>query len=397
MARHSGLFLTVVLGLAIVLNSDVASAQLKVLPGSAARGEQLLTDKGCVNCHSVNGTGGSRAPDLARTPPHSEGPELLASAMWNHATEMWADPASGVRWNTQMTSADAADLFAYLYSVLYFSLPGDASRGKRIFESKGCADCHTEVPTAGGAGRAISTWEAVNDPIIWAERMWNHSGEMKTAIARKGLQWPTLSAQDVADLMIYLRSLPVLRAKSSSFRMGEPEKGRLVFERSCESCHSFGPAPGKRIDLLARRAPRTVTGYIAVMWNHTSEMRAKGQGALPTLGAGEMSDLIAFLFSQSYFFERGDSGRGRAVFESKGCAGCHEQRRKETNAPDLTQASEVYSPITIMAAVWRHGPNMFQTMRRNGLTWPQFHGSEMADLIGYLNSRLIVRVAPKLN
>src|SRR5215467_12730924 len=122
MARHSGLFLTVVLGLAIVLNSDVASAQVKVVPGSAARGEQLLTDKGCVNCHSLNGAGGRLAPDLARTPPHAEAPE------------MWIDPASGVHWNTQMTSADAADLFAYLYSVLYFSLPGDASRGKRVFE-----------------------------------------------------------------------------------------------------------------------------------------------------------------------------------------------------------------------------------------------------------------------
>jgi len=397
MARHSKLLLFVGLGFTIVWHSVVASAQVKVVPGSAARGEQLLTDKGCVNCHSLNGAGGRLAPDLARTPPHAEAPESLASAMWNHATEMWIDPASGVHWNTQMTSADAADLFAYLYSVLYFSLPGDASRGKRVFEGKGCADCHKDVPTAGAAGRAMSTWATVNDPIMWAERMWNHSSEMKNAIVRKGFQWPTLSSQDVADLMIYLRSLPVLRAKSSSFRMGEPEQGRLVFERSCESCHSFGPALGKRIDLLSRQTPRTVTGYIAVMWNHTPQMRGQSTAPLPPLGPGEMPDLIAFLFSQSYFFERGDSGRGRGVFESKGCAGCHEQRRKEINAPDLTQAFEVYSPITLIAAVWRHGPNMFQTMRRDRMTWPQFHESEMADLIAYLNSRLIVRVAPKQN
>jgi len=110
-----------------------------------------------------------------------------------------------------------------------------------------------------------------------------------------------------------------------------------------------------------------------------------------------MSDLIAFLFSQACFFERSDIGRGHAVFESKGCASCHEQPRKETNAPDLTQAFEVYSPITLIASVWRHGPNMFQTMRRNRITWPQFHRSDMADLIAYLNSRLIVRVAPKQN
>jgi hypothetical protein len=151
------------------------------------------------------------------------------------------------------------------------------------------------------------------------------------------------------------------------------------------------------MDLLARSAPRTVTGYIATMWNHAPLMRAKGSPALPQMGSGEMSNLIAFLFSQSYFFERGDSGRGRRVFQNKGCEGCHERRRRETNAPDLTQASELYSPITLTSDVWQHGPSMFQMMRQNGKTWPQFTGSEMKDLIAYLNSRLIIRVAPKPN
>ena len=397
MSKQMGLRLIAGLAFTMLWHATVVPAQIKILPGSAARGEQLLTDKGCVNCHSLNGKGGNRAADLASTPPHAQAPELLASAMWNHATAMWVDSASGALWKTQLTSADAADLFAYLYSVLYFSLPGDASRGKSVFENRGCADCHKQVPTVGAPGRAISTWAVVDDPIVWAERMWNHSSEMKNVTLRKGFQWPTLSSQDVADLMIYLRSLPGLRAKFPSFRMGEPEQGQLVFERTCESCHSFGPAPGKRIDLLARPAPRTVTGYIAAMWNHAPAMRAKSVTPLPALGSGEMPNLIAFLFSQSYFFERGESSRGRRVFESKNCADCHERRRKETNAPDLTQAFELYSPITLTSAVWRHGPNMFQVMRRNGMTWPQFHGSEMADLIAYLNSRLIVRVAPKHN
>ena len=48
-------------------------------------------------------------------------------------------------------------------------------------------------------------------------------------------QLPKLSNQDVADLMIYFRSLPALRAKPSTFAAGEPEQGLLVFERSCET------------------------------------------------------------------------------------------------------------------------------------------------------------------
>jgi cytochrome c len=110
-----------------------------------------------------------------------------------------------------------------------------------------------------------------------------------------------------------------------------------------------------------------------------------------------MRNLVAYLFSRSYFLQPGDRGRGRRVFENKGCAGCHEQRNKATSAPDLSQAFELYSPITLTSAVWRHGPGMFQMMRRNGVSWPQFQGSEMPDLIAYLNSRLVVRVAPKQN
>jgi len=233
----------------------------------------------------------------------------------------------------------------------------------------------------------------VKDPIAWAGRMWNHSPQMSQAMRDRGFVWPKLNSQDVADLMIYLRSLPALRSRSATFDMGEPELGRLVFERSCESCHSFGRGIGKEIDLLQRRAPQTVTGYIAAMWNHAEIMQVKAGRQFPKLDAEEMPDLIAFLFSQSYFFERGDAARGRRVFEDKNCARCHEQRRRETSAPDLTQSTELYSPITLTSAVWQHVPAMFEAMKRDGVSWPRFRGSEMADLIAYLNSRVIVRIA----
>ena len=363
------------------------TAQLKILPGSAGRGKQLLMDKGCVNCHN-----GNRAADLSKTPPHAGTPELLASTMWNHAAEMWGSPDAARNWPARLTSMESADLFAYLYSVLYFAPPGDADRGKNLFQKK-CAACHASEP---GLGAAPSAWKSVSDPVMWAERMWNHSSEMSSASIRKGVPRPTLSGQDVSDLMTYLRSLPGLRAKPS-FTMGEAEQGLVVFERSCESCHSFGPGPGKTIDLLARPAPKTVMGYIAEMWNHAPMMRGPGGEGPAALEPGDMSNLIAFLFSQSYFFEHGNSTRGRKVFESKNCASCHEEGRKETDAPDLTQGFEAYSPVTLTSAVFGHGPAMFQAMRQQGISRPKFQGTEMADLIAYLNSRLVKRIAPRGN
>jgi mono/diheme cytochrome c family protein len=384
MRRHFLFCAIVGVALGSIWQSVTASAQLKVLPGSSSRGAQLLIEKGCANCHRIGERGGYRAPDLTTTPPHASTPGLLASAMWNHAPSMWGQ-------KTELTSAEVADLFAYFYSTLYFAPAGNVARGRDVFQKKNCVNCHSE--TSVGGGRPISAWTAVNDPIAWAGRMWNHSSEMSEAMRGRGFVWPTLSDQDVADLMIYLRSLPALRARSPAFGMGEPDHGRLVFERSCESCHSFGPGMGKKIDLLERRVPQTVTGYIAAMWNHAEIMKTRSGGQFPRIDAEEMPHLVAFLFSQSYFFERGDAVRGRRVFESKSCVRCHEQRRRETGAPDLTQSAELYSPITLISAVWHHAPAMFEAMKRERVSWPQFRGSEMADLIAYLNSRVIVRIA----
>ncbi|HEX5000814.1 MAG TPA: c-type cytochrome [Terriglobia bacterium] len=370
---------------------STTEAQIKVLPGSAARGGQLIITKGCINCHAFGGGGGKRAPDLTRTPPDASSPGQLATAMWNHAPQMWV--SANRTWDIELSSSETADLFAFMYSALYFAPAGDAARGRALFE-KSCATCHAEAKGAGGPGQPVATWAEVRDPLAWAGHMWNHSPQMTQAAAAKNRAWPTLSNQNVADLMIYFRSLPELREKSNSFSLGEPELGRVTFERVCESCHSFGPSrAGKKVDLLARSAPDTVTGYVAAMWNHAPRMKARADGPLPRLEPDEMPNLVAFLFSQSYFFERGDVKRGQRVYERENCARCHEQRRGETGAPDLTQPAEAYSPITLTASVWRHAPSMFEATRRSGVPWPMFEGSDMVDVIAYLNSRVVTRIA----
>jgi hypothetical protein len=37
------------------------------------------------------------------------------------------------------------------------------------------------------------------------------------------------------------------------------------------------------------------------------------------------------------------------------------------------------------AAVWSHGPEMFEEMQKNGQEWPTLTGRGMADLIAFLN------------
>ena len=63
--------------------------------------------------------------------------------MWDHAPVMWQAMTQQKIPLPSITSDQAADLFAFFYSVRYFEKPGEAEHGKRIFQSKHCADCHS--------------------------------------------------------------------------------------------------------------------------------------------------------------------------------------------------------------------------------------------------------------
>src|SRR5688572_19941545 len=154
---------------------DLEAGQIKVYPGSAARGSMLLGEKGCLNCHSFNERGGKRAPDLGKPSARTPSPELLASAMWNHGPSMWAGERAAQF--SKITSTDAADIFAYLYATLFFTGPGDAVNGKAVF-GRNCGSCHSASQRDTYAGPPISDWVEVYDLSTWAERMWNHSGTM---------------------------------------------------------------------------------------------------------------------------------------------------------------------------------------------------------------------------
>ena len=56
-------------------------------PGSVARGQALFADKGCAECHAVQGQAKKEGPDLARL-ENADAPIVWAQMMWNHALSM---------------------------------------------------------------------------------------------------------------------------------------------------------------------------------------------------------------------------------------------------------------------------------------------------------------------
>jgi cytochrome c2 len=264
----------------------------------------------------------------------------------------------------------AADLFAYFYSTRFFETPGDAARGKRAFNVRGCSNCHGLREGLLPRIRPVNQWESLGDPVALTEAMSNHAPLMLAESRLKQEPWPALSTQELTDILVYLRNLSFSPSKPPSFQIGSGTEGEGVFRaKGCAGCHAS-------VSELSRSTHgKTLTEVAAAMWNH--EPILSKAGATPAKFApDEMRALLGYLWAQQFFEDAGSAAAGRRVFISKRCASCHEN----------TMRAGGFNGATMVSALWRHGPSMLSQMKNRGVSWPRFEGSQMADLIAYLNS-----------
>jgi mono/diheme cytochrome c family protein len=346
----------------------------QMAPGDATRGEQLFRTEQCVQCHSLNGHGGTIASDLAKRVDRNYTPTVMASLMWNHAPEMWAEIKKQNIALPRLSPEQAADLFAYFVSARYFELPGDAGRGKQAFTAKHCAECHGITQSKAAGAPPVVKWESLSDPVILAQQMWNHGAKMKQAFAERKLARPTVSGQELKDMMVYLQNLPETRTMSTNFELPPVSDGEVFKAKGCVDCHAG------RLALENRLRNQTLTQIAADMWDHQPSMRQPP----PQLSQQEMRQIIGYLWVRQYFRGEGSAERGKKVFAEKSCATCHNDA--SSGAPKLAKGKDGYSDITIVSALWGHGPQMLDRMSQKGIGWPRFNAQQMSDLIAYLNS-----------
>jgi len=139
--------------------------------GDPSRGAKLFVSKGCSDCHSYGGTGGTDAPPLDYMAGHLSAREIanMSGTIWNHVPAMLPHfQEEGIPFPT-FTDFEMADLIAYLHSKEtgrktpsargsehgtmqgMEAKSGDAARGKSVFTTLGCGSCH-RLAAAGTTG-----------------------------------------------------------------------------------------------------------------------------------------------------------------------------------------------------------------------------------------------------
>jgi cytochrome c2 len=184
-----------------------STAPVYLLPGDADQGRRLFAEKRCLECHAVGGQGGRIGPDLAGRGLAGSLTQF-AAAMWNKAPAMLAAMKARAISAPQLRAEEMADIVAYLYSIHYFSAPGDVRKGAILVTNRGCLNCHALYGERGKPASDLSRAKGLESPAGVVAVMWNHSffvTEQRTD--HRPVQRPQFTADEMGDLVAYLRSL----------------------------------------------------------------------------------------------------------------------------------------------------------------------------------------------
>jgi mono/diheme cytochrome c family protein len=382
----------VLLAIAALLFWQPAAVDAQAPAQNPLAGAQVFGSKGCVSCHSVHGLGGKVGPDLGRISRRRSFYELAAT-MWNHLPQMGEQARERGIERPPMNSGEAANLIAFLFTIDYFDPPGNVEVGQQLFTEKKCVVCHQVGSYGGVVGPELDFLGQYGSPILVASAMWNHGPAMAEEMRERGLQRPGFTASELTDLIAYLESMAADPLEGSLYVLpGRADDGRVIFvEKRCNQCHGVS-GPGIRVggNLAERRLQPSLMEFAAAMWNKApAMMRAMDDMGLsvPQLGAGEMADVVAFLYSVQYFSEAGYSGRGRQRIREKGCLNCHSlDGRGGESAGDLALVRGIASPASVISSLWNHSIVMEAGMESEAVPWPIFSPQEMADVAAFFQS-----------
>lgn len=348
----------------LMLVAELTAAAAWAAPGDAARGGQLLDALKCNGCHQFAPRWSMGHPAaLERLLKSPLTPARFAERVWNHAPKMWsATQEAGVGF-PGLSEQQASDLLTWFFAAGYFDPAGDERRGERVFTRGGCHVCHLMEGNQGG-GPGVSEWNISNYPALLVG-LWSHWPAMNAAMGRRRLVWPSVDSAQMRDLMAFVQSRFPAKL-DPEMRAGDEKAGRLLFvSKGCAKCHP----PGAGADAFPQY--RGFTELAASFWNHIPMMTRAPQ----PLNRAEMSDIVAYLWSVRYFEEIGSAKRGARIFQSLRCGECHA-------APVRAD----FRTSSMIAALWKHTPEVMEKMREKKIGWPKFAGTEVEDLIAHFAS-----------
>jgi mono/diheme cytochrome c family protein len=210
-------------------------------------------------------------------------------------------------------------------------------------------------------------------PAELAATMWNHAPTMWSKMSENNVTVGRLTLNNAADL------LAMLYASRFFEKAGDAARGKELFaDKSCARCHGITVVVNPKAKPLSQwQGLADPVSLVSANWNHSSDMWdeiSRKKFPWPTLDSQEMTDLLVYIRNSSAAaraekpqFHIMSGASGAALFDSKGCAACHDVNRLPVRNLTLT---------SIAASMWNHATFLHNKP-------PRFEGDEMRAVLGY--------------
>lgn len=258
------------------------------------------------------------------------------------------------------------------------SLPSaDSQRGKELFSAQRCVECHSIRGQGGKSGPDLGRQIGRDyTPSVLASTMWNHAPTMWSAMKQANIERKGLNEKDAADLFAFFYS-------SRYFdRPGDASRGKHAFaSKRCAECHGIAQQQVSGIPPVSEwKSLGQPIDLAEAMWNHGSKMRQEFKSrniSWQELTSQDLTDILVYLRNlpstrmkpSTFATTAGD--KGAALFESKGCTGCHKGKL------DLPPRLKNMTITDIAVAMWNHQPKMAANP-------PTLEAGEMNEIVSHL-------------
>jgi mono/diheme cytochrome c family protein len=173
-------------GPAIFSLAAAGSLHAAAVAADSVRGAVLT----CVQCHSVNGKGGTVAPDLGAHAGHGSKAKPLTDtvAMWNQDPRIPAAPSP-------LDLSDMREIAGYLWAVQFLEDAGSPAAGARVFKAEHGAVCHSEASSGALQPTGKNRWFGA---AAMVSALWHHDPGMFDRMKSKGIAWPRFDGSEMA-------------------------------------------------------------------------------------------------------------------------------------------------------------------------------------------------------
>ncbi len=278
----------------------------------------------------------------------------------------------------------------YLSFVRYRGESGNIFRGRNLLKSMRCTACHKFGGEGGDIGSDISALKEFIHPLRLVEAMWNHGPDMMEIFEENNIKRPEFKGNDVIHVSAAIQSyMSPTKIPIDYNSPGNRDNGyKLIREKGCLHCHSIQGVGGNiGPDFDDVYFNYTVLMIAGKMWNHGPKMweAMKLENiSIPVFQKGEMNDIIAYMYQLNLEDTPGEFEKGKQLIIDKNCLSCHSMDNEGAGiAKEFASIQKPKSPMSMIATMWNHAPDMEERRTDTKFKWPQLNGRDIANIYAY--------------